>query len=85
MLIVSIGLAMQGGIPYIVSATTYPFYMATPENGWQHAMWPVHPPLAAPQPGGRQLVLGGPAGGRRHAVGDVGDADAGLVGVHRRR
>ena len=34
MLIVSVGLAMQGGLPYIVSATVYPFYMATPENGW---------------------------------------------------
>jgi hypothetical protein len=44
MLIVSVGLAMQGGIPYIVSATTYPFYMATPENGWQHSIWPNVPP-----------------------------------------
>ncbi|HUU54148.1 MAG TPA: DUF6785 family protein [Armatimonadota bacterium] len=44
MLIVSVGLAMQGGLPYIVSATTFPFYMATPENGWEHMMWP-HIPL----------------------------------------
>ena len=43
MLIVSVGLAMQGGIPYIVSATTYPFYMASPENGWQHSIWPNVP------------------------------------------
>jgi hypothetical protein len=40
MLIVSIGLAMQGGLPYIVSATVYPFYMATPENGWEHMVCP---------------------------------------------
>ena len=44
MLIVSVGLAMQGGLPYIVSVTTYPFYMATPENGWEHMIWP-HIPL----------------------------------------
>jgi hypothetical protein len=43
MLIVSVGLAMQGGLPYIVSATTYPFYMATPENGWEHMVWPQIP------------------------------------------
>ena len=43
MLIVSVGLAMQGGLPYIVSATTYPFYMATPENGWEHMIWPYAP------------------------------------------
>ena len=43
MLIVSVGLAMQGGLPYIVSATTYPFYMATPENNWEHIIWPHIP------------------------------------------
>ncbi len=43
MMIVSVGLAMQGGIPYIVSATTYPFYMARPENHWQQSMWPNIP------------------------------------------
>jgi hypothetical protein len=43
MLIVSIGLAMQGGLPYIVSATTYPFYMATPSNAWEHMVWPYVP------------------------------------------
>ena len=43
MLIVSVGLAMQGGIPYIVSATTYPFYMARPENHWQQMIWPNVP------------------------------------------
>jgi len=44
MLIVSVGLAMQGGLPYVVSATAYPFYMATPENGWAHLVLP-HIPL----------------------------------------
>ncbi len=44
MMIVSVGLAQQGGIPYIVSATTYPFYMASPTNGWQHSFWPNIPP-----------------------------------------
>jgi len=43
MLIVSIGLAMQGGMPYIVSGTTYPFYMATPSNQWEHMVWPHVP------------------------------------------
>src|SRR5574340_874410 len=32
MMTVSVGLAMQGGIPYILTATTYPFYMASPNN-----------------------------------------------------
>ncbi len=44
MMIVSVGLAMQGGLLYIVGATTYPFYMASPENGWQQLIWP-HAPL----------------------------------------
>jgi len=43
MLIVSVGLAMQGGIPYVLPATTYPLYMATPENGWEHSIWPHIP------------------------------------------
>ncbi|MGD0114114.1 MAG: DUF6785 family protein, partial [Armatimonadota bacterium] len=44
MLIVSIGLLMQGGLPYMVSMTTYPFYMATPQNDWAHVILP-HIPL----------------------------------------
>jgi len=44
MMIVSVGLAMQGGLLYIVGATTYPFYMAGPENEWQQLIWP-HVPL----------------------------------------
>jgi hypothetical protein len=43
MMTVSVGLAMQGGLPYLVCATTFPFYMARPENGWQHSMWPNIP------------------------------------------
>jgi len=43
MMIVSVGLAMQGGIPYMVGATTYPFYMASPENDWQSLIWPYIP------------------------------------------
>ncbi len=43
MLIISVGLAMQGGLPYLVSATTFPFYMARPENNWQHSIWPNVP------------------------------------------
>jgi len=43
MLIVSIGLVMQGGMPYIVSATTFPFYMASPSNDWEHLVWPYIP------------------------------------------
>ncbi len=43
MMIVSIGLAMQGGLLYMVSGTTYPFYMASPENGWQQLILPYIP------------------------------------------
>jgi hypothetical protein len=43
MLIVSVGLAMQGGMPYIVSATTYPFYMESPSNNWERLVWPHVP------------------------------------------
>ena len=44
MLIISVGLIMQGGLPYIVASTVYPFHMATPENGWEHMILP-HIPL----------------------------------------
>ncbi|HUU54147.1 MAG TPA: DUF6785 family protein [Armatimonadota bacterium] len=43
MLIVSVGLAMQGGLPYIVSATTFPFYRASPGNQWEHLILPYIP------------------------------------------
>jgi len=44
MIIVSVGLAMQGGLLYMVGATTYPFYMASPENEWEQLILP-HVPL----------------------------------------
>jgi len=43
MLIVSVGLAMQGGLPYIVSVTTFPFYRASPGNQWEHLILPYIP------------------------------------------
>ncbi len=44
MLALSVGLARQGGLPYLVAAATYPFYMAGPGNGWEHLILP-HVPL----------------------------------------
>jgi hypothetical protein len=44
MLIVSLGLLQQGGLPYLVAIITYPFYAATPENQFQHLILP-HIPL----------------------------------------
>jgi len=43
MLIIPTHLLHTGGIPYIVGCTTYPIYMATPSNGWEHSMWPHIP------------------------------------------
>ena len=43
MMTVSVGLAMQGGIPYILSSTTYPFYMASPGNEWDTLILPNIP------------------------------------------
>lgn len=40
---VSLGFLGHGGLPYLVSLVTYPFYMATPENGWEHLVWPYIP------------------------------------------
>ncbi len=42
--IVSLGFVGHGGLPYLASFVTYPFYMATPENDWEHLIWP-HIPL----------------------------------------
>jgi len=33
----------KGGMPFITGATTFPFYMATPANDWEHRMWPYIP------------------------------------------
>lgn len=43
MLVVSVGWLIQGGLPFWVSYTVYPFYMATPGNDWQHLIWPHIP------------------------------------------
>ena len=44
MLTVSLGLLLQGGLPYLVALTTYPFYAATPQNQWSSLIWP-HVPM----------------------------------------
>ena len=41
---VCVWLAQAGGLPYIATTTTLPFYMATPENQWETLVWP-HIPL----------------------------------------
>jgi len=43
MAIVCVGLAQAGGLPYIATTTTLPFYMATPENRWEELVWPHIP------------------------------------------
>jgi len=42
--IISVALAQAGGLPYVATTTTLPFYMATPENQWERLIWP-HIPL----------------------------------------
>jgi hypothetical protein len=43
MAIVCVGLAQAGGLPYIAVTTIYPFYMATPANGWETLVLPHIP------------------------------------------
>lgn len=43
MMIIPAHLLHTGGIPYMIACTTYPFYMATPSNAWEHVMWPNIP------------------------------------------
>lgn len=43
MLIVSLGWLTRGGLPFLVSLVTYPFYRATPANDWQNLIWPYIP------------------------------------------
>jgi len=43
MLIVSLGLLQQGGLPYLVALTTYPYYAASPENQWAQLLLPHIP------------------------------------------
>ena len=44
MAIICVALAQAGGLPYIATTTTLPFYWATPENAWEKLVWP-HVPL----------------------------------------
>ena len=43
MLIVSLGWLTKGGLPFLVALITYPFYRATPANGWESLIWPYLP------------------------------------------
>lgn len=43
MLTCSLGWLINGGLPFLVSVTTYPFYMASPANDWRHVIWPHIP------------------------------------------
>src|SRR5215212_6473762 len=43
MLLVVAQLPHGGGLPYILSATVYPFYSATPGNGWSALFHPAIP------------------------------------------
>ncbi|MFB3883544.1 MAG: DUF6785 family protein [Armatimonadota bacterium] len=43
MMALSVGLARQGGLPYLVSSVAYPFYMASPGNDWEHLILPRIP------------------------------------------
>jgi hypothetical protein len=52
MMIIAGHLIHCGGLPFMVGATTYPIYRATPSNGWEQIIWP-HIPL--------QLRLNNPA------------------------
>ncbi|MFB3882924.1 MAG: DUF6785 family protein [Armatimonadota bacterium] len=44
MVIMTTQFLYKGGVPFITGATTFPFYMATPANDWEHRVWP-HIPL----------------------------------------
>jgi hypothetical protein len=50
--IVSLGFVGHGGLPYLVSVTSYPFYMATPENDWEHLILPYIPLWLKPSSSG---------------------------------
>lgn len=44
MLVVSLGWLNLGGQPFLMAMITYPFYMASSVNGWEHSIWPSLPP-----------------------------------------
>ncbi len=43
MVIMVVQFLYKGGLPFITGATTWPIYMASPSNDWQHRMWPSLP------------------------------------------
>ena len=43
MTIVCVGLVHSGGLPYVLTTTTTPFYFATPENRWAQLVCPYYP------------------------------------------
>jgi len=44
----SLGFLGHGGLPYMVSYITYPFYMATPASGWERTILPYIPTWLSP-------------------------------------
>jgi len=43
MVIMTTQFLYKGGLPFITGSATFPFYMATPANDWEHRMWPYLP------------------------------------------
>lgn len=43
MVIMTTQFLYKGGMPFITGATTFPFYMATRANDWEHILWPHLP------------------------------------------
>ena len=43
MVIMTTQFLYKGGLPFITGAATFPFYMATPANDWEHRIWPYLP------------------------------------------
>jgi hypothetical protein len=43
MVIMTTQFLYKGGLPFITGSLTFPFYMATPANDWEHRIWPYLP------------------------------------------
>ncbi len=43
MVIMTTQFLYKGGLPFITGSATFPFYMATPANDWEHRIWPYLP------------------------------------------
>lgn len=43
MVIMTTQFLYKGGLPFITGAATFPLYMATPVNDWEHRIWPYLP------------------------------------------